>query len=204
MPSLSSTLTSTVTLLATLTSAILQNDTVPSAMHGLSDCTRGILFPLLANSQCNPANFPCICTEVDRLSAADAVAMFCDFQVLTCSQQIAVVPPPVFNTTNVTSTTVVLYIATGTSNGTTGPFNNVTLIPIGPAVTNTVAIPTTDANGQPTFMTTEVVGPVAPTHPSEPSFTGAAAAVEVPEFGKGRTGFIAGAAGLMGLVFAEL
>lgn len=37
-----------------------------------------------------------------------------------------------------------------------------------------------------------------------PQFTGAAAAIEPPEFGNARVGLMAGAIGLMGLLFAEL
>lgn len=126
--------------------------------------------------------------------------------------------------TPVNSTTaapVILSTGTGISNATnstSGPFSNTT-IPTGTGTpvtltTSEVVIPTTGANGEPSSVTSQVVGPVgpggpgqpgAPTGPSGPEFTGSAAAVEAPEmFGFTRAALMAGAIGIMGLVFAEL
>ncbi|KAK3203218.1 hypothetical protein GRF29_112g539623 [Pseudopithomyces chartarum] len=77
MPTLLSTITSILFVTLSVT-AIPQNPPdIPSAIRGLSDCTQDVLFPLLANSQCNPANFPCICIELDRLQARATVADAC-------------------------------------------------------------------------------------------------------------------------------
>ncbi|KAF2244081.1 hypothetical protein BU26DRAFT_569088 [Trematosphaeria pertusa] len=236
MPStITSAIVSTITIFVTLTSGIPQSPPdIPSAIEGLSECAQGVLFPLLADSQCNPGNFPCLCIELDRLGARgkieeecsrEEVAQYDDFQARTCPNPGRVVTPP--NVT-VTTSTIVIPISTGivpTGTGssnfstTSGPFSNTTAtgspvqpttpvqptIPVEPSLTTSeVLIPTTGANGEPTTITSQVVSPVQPTSPSGPEFTGAAAAVEAPEFGTGRMGLIAGAIGLMGLVFAEL
>ncbi|PSN67479.1 hypothetical protein BS50DRAFT_634840 [Corynespora cassiicola Philippines] len=125
------------------------------------------------------------------------------------------------NISNTTSTPALppipLFTGTGLptnrTNGTVGPvgpFPNVTdsatVLPP-PAVTSVVVIQTTDAQGNPTLLTT-AVAPVAPptaAAPGEPEFTGAAArGAEVPEFGGVRMGFVAGGVGLFALLFAGM
>ena len=89
MPSLKSTLTSTLTVLVTVSSATPGytpgykpgdtpgNDATLSAIRGLSDCAQSILFPCLANSLCNPADFPCVCAELDHHGAKGLIAAAC-------------------------------------------------------------------------------------------------------------------------------
>ncbi|KAF1953501.1 hypothetical protein CC80DRAFT_494408 [Byssothecium circinans] len=81
MPSLSSTLTLTTTFLLTVTSTALPKEenllAIPDAIAGLSDCAQGILFPLIADSQTNPADFPSICAELARLNARQTIDFTC-------------------------------------------------------------------------------------------------------------------------------
>lgn len=77
MPTILSTLTSTLFVTLSVTAIPQTPPDIPSAIRGLTDCVQNVLFPLLANSQCNPANFPCICTELARLQARTAVDAAC-------------------------------------------------------------------------------------------------------------------------------
>jgi len=249
MPSLSSILTSTLTGLVTTTSAIPGFLVVTDAIRGLSDCTQDVLFPLLANSECNPANFPCICTELQRLNARNAVASKCspddlarkassrpnfilvmqltllgydDFSVATCGNvgridtATGTSVAPIIPSTTGTSVALIIPSTTGTSvapiipsttgapivivNSTTtqGPFSNGTTASVEPST----VVPLPPIFGAPTTQTE--AGPATPTGPSNPSFIGGGAAVEIPAFSGARMSMLAGAIGLMGLVFAEL
>ncbi|PVI04855.1 hypothetical protein DM02DRAFT_668793 [Periconia macrospinosa] len=217
MVCLSSTITSTLTLFVTVTSAIPQElPVVPSAIEGLSDCTQGVVFPLLAGSQCNPADFPCICTQLTLFQAEAAVSAACpddvdeflDFQDGQCRNQIAVQSPitPTLTSTTVTTpvpatnttTTVKPVIPLTTSNATIPVVINVTngtvVGPVAPPATTDVVLPTVGPNGEPSSYTTAV---------AVPTYTGAAVlGTEVPGFGVWCLG--TGLLGLMGLAFAEL
>jgi hypothetical protein len=78
MSTILSTLTLSSTLYVTLSTALSPVPTdIPSAIRSLSDCTQDVLFPLLGNSQCNPTDFTCICSELDRLDAFKEVSDEC-------------------------------------------------------------------------------------------------------------------------------
>ncbi|CAI6340500.1 unnamed protein product [Periconia digitata] len=203
---LSSTLTSTLTVFVTITSALPQEDVIPSAIEGLSDCAQGVLFPLLANSQCNPADFPCICVELTRLQAEaavdatctdDDVDQFLDFQAGQCGTQAAQnLPPPavIANVTNGTKTTTIPVIPLTTSNATI-PVGNGSVVP--PPAPVTLVLPTVGPSGEPATYTTEVYG--EPEATAAPTFEGAGVGSRI-----GWGGAAAGLVGLMGIVFAEL
>jgi hypothetical protein len=208
---------------------------ITDSIEGLPQCAQTIIFPRLADSTCNPANFPCICDELQRLRIREAVATACNpdelaqydnFAARTCQAN--------RRPENVTTTTTVIVISVNTTTPTpvaistdadpistdsalistgavpisTGavpqPQNTTVLYstayPIS-LITSEILIPTTGVNGQPTTITSQIIGPAGPTSTTEP-FTGAAAAVV--KFGSVRAGMLAGAMGLMGLVFAEL
>ncbi|KAF2654510.1 hypothetical protein K491DRAFT_717108 [Lophiostoma macrostomum CBS 122681] len=227
MPSLTSIVTTTLLTITTLiptTTCFPQSD-IFGPIEGLSQCAQTIIFTDIADSQCNPANFPCICDELVRLNVGaqisstctvDETAQYNSFVSSICPNNRQPTQPPSTSVNISTpippvSTPAPIPIITGvptpnTTNVTipVGPFVNTTITLVAPTETTAeILIPTTDVNGQPTTVTSHAVSPVQPTGPAEPGFSGAAGKVEVG-FGYARTGLMAGGIGIMGLVFAEL
>ncbi|KAJ4305400.1 hypothetical protein N0V90_000931 [Kalmusia sp. IMI 367209] len=163
MPTLSSTLTSTATLFVTLASGYPGVPVIPDVIHGLPNCGQDVIFPLLANSKCNPADFPCICLELEHLKAHEAVAAACpddmnkylEFSASTCGEASSVVyvTGTSVPATSVASTTAVPVTSAVPSNGTVvpsgsivppesvGPSKNATVPPVGPTLTETAVVP---------------------------------------------------------------
>ncbi|KAF2745108.1 hypothetical protein M011DRAFT_479263 [Sporormia fimetaria CBS 119925] len=210
MPSLTTILTTTLTLTSLAPSITAQT---PSPIIGLRECNQRVLIDRLAGANCNIANIGCICDQVRALRIGKAIRAVCTAdEVREYDAFIASRCPPIRQqdtTRNLTSTTVVPVIpistGTGPSNFTSslGPFVNTTTQVVMPTmVTTDVLVPTTGSNGEPTTVVQETVLPVVPTGPS---FEGAGVkGVEMPEWFSGRSAFVVGAMGIMGLVFAEL
>ncbi|CAO2658241.1 Nn.00g059640.m01.CDS01 [Neocucurbitaria sp. VM-36] len=187
-------------------------------IEGLPQCTQTIVFECLQNSACSPHDFACVCDELYKLNLEGRVNAACPgdidqykkFQWDICNAGKKPEPPA-----NVTSTPapIVVY-STGISNVTTtvpGPFSNATVVvPVTTTEqqTQTVHVATTDAAGMPTTIVATIVTPVTipattpATTPAAPTdYTGAGAALEVVSM---KSIMVAGAMGLVGLIFAEL
>ncbi|KAF2865990.1 hypothetical protein BDV95DRAFT_612225 [Massariosphaeria phaeospora] len=215
---ITSALTAT-TFVSLSTAAPEDPTTIVEAIEGLSQCAQAIVFTGLADSTCNPSDFPCICQELNRLDisshiaatcTADELTQYADFQTNTCSNtnrqptyppvvpsSTTPLPPPPPPSTPIpyANTTLPPPVVPSTpeADTTTAPFYNATSV---------VLIPTTDAQGYPSILTSQATGPAAvPSSTSSPEFTGGAASAS---FGTVRAVLMAGAIGLMGLVFAEL
>ncbi|KAL1610294.1 hypothetical protein SLS60_001960 [Paraconiothyrium brasiliense] len=226
MSTILSTLTLSSTIFATLSTAIPSSPPdIPSAIRGLSDCSQDVLFPLLGTSQCNPADFPCICVELDHLGARKEVSDKCpehvdeynDFAVNTCGNHAGVVTVTGSSSSEspVSITTISVIISTGGPENVTSsaPFNNGTAV--APTKTESVVLPseTSQSNGTSGGSGGSNSGPSgsgsagagqgsgsSPTQPENPEFSGAA----VSEFGNGNLATFAGFMGMMWLAFAEL
>ncbi|KAF2281553.1 uncharacterized protein EI97DRAFT_429565 [Westerdykella ornata] len=156
-----STITILTTSLLTLTT-ILPTATAqfPGPIEGLPQCAQTIIFERLANSQCNPASFPCICDELARQQVGEAIRRACSESDFAAYQRFvnticANIRPVVVNTTtttariNTTTTAtpitriIPLTTTTGGRNVTittqqqtaTGPFANITTTIIPPPTT---------------------------------------------------------------------
>ncbi|KAF1978433.1 hypothetical protein BU23DRAFT_595616 [Bimuria novae-zelandiae CBS 107.79] len=228
MPTLSSTLTSFTTLYVTLTADMPQNEpelAITSAIRGLSDCTQDVLFPLLSNRQCNPADFPCICAELDRLQARAAVAAACpadvqqynDFVLNTCGNIVQIVT---ISDTSVPAVTIIPVIVTTAApdnfTSSAGSFNNGTAAPVAPTSTESPIVvgrtsqpesqPESTSRAKPHHPKTKptklesTASPAGSQSPSIPEFSGAA----VGDFGKASMAGFAGGMGIMWLAFAQL
>ncbi|KAH7401135.1 hypothetical protein DE146DRAFT_788609 [Phaeosphaeria sp. MPI-PUGE-AT-0046c] len=165
-------------------------------IEGLDECSQTIVFEYLANSKCNPADFPCICNELKALGISGKVGAKCSKNVLDQYVRFqddvcrGVFPP---------TTPSSIIITPSISNkptpapvvNTTTIINGTTTVPV--QVTSVVVITTKRPDGKPT------VAPVVPTIPiaaPPPAYTGGASAMEM--------GALAGMVGFMGLVFVGL
>ncbi|KAF2268043.1 hypothetical protein CC78DRAFT_576592 [Lojkania enalia] len=210
----------TVTSLVTLSSGVPQNqeNTIPSTVDNLNDCSRPIVLDALARSRCGVQAFDCFCTYLTINNIAELIREKCtaedmgQFENDFLGNLYSVGRRSQTSVHSIGSITGLPLSTTTSPGGPTGnitvvPFNNSTTLPV--SFTSEVVTETTGAAGETTLITTETVLPVnpavSPSGPSSPEFTGAAVAVEAPEFlGGKRVAIMGGVIGFMGLVFAEL
>ncbi|KAF1921247.1 hypothetical protein BDU57DRAFT_544792 [Ampelomyces quisqualis] len=208
------TTSTTITNYTTTTSlAPYPTPDIIGAIEGLAPCSQTIVFSSLANSKCNPADLPCICTELKtsslgalitaKCSAADA-AQYARFEEDVCR---GVLPPPQRSSSSVVVTVTqssALTVATplpvwnSTTTVTTPASggNGSTAVVSSGSTTRVVQGTATDGYGVPTTVKTVVpVGPSVSVE-SPPEYTGGAATMKM--------GALAGAVGFLGLVFAGL
>ncbi|KAJ4349876.1 uncharacterized protein N0V89_008495 [Didymosphaeria variabile] len=156
MSTVLNTLTLSSTIFVTLSTAIPHSPPdIPGAIRGLSDCSQDVLFPLLGTSLCNPADFPCMCVELDRLGARKEVSDKCpehvdeyhDFAVNTCGNAgVVTVTGTAGSESAVSTTTIPVTISTGgPMNVTSAPFNNGTAV--APTKTETAVLPSETSQG---------------------------------------------------------
>lgn len=159
-----------------------------------------IVFEFLANSKCNPADFPCICNELKAVGISGKVGAKCSKSVLDQYNKFqddvcrGVIPPTtpssiIIITPSVSSKPTPAPI----TNTTTTIINGTTTVPV--RVTSVVVITAKGPDGKPTVVPVVPTIPVAPA-PAPPAYTGGVGAMKMGAF--------AGAVGFMGLVFAGL
>ncbi|KAF1842585.1 uncharacterized protein K460DRAFT_188676 [Cucurbitaria berberidis CBS 394.84] len=176
----------------------------------LSQCAQTVVFECLSTSQCEPHDFACVCEELKKLDLHAKVAAACSaaecleydaFQDEVCGYK----PAPPASSSSSWAYTPKPYSANATSSAPPAPVVNTTIVYPTATVTTTqtIQIVTTNSAGQPTTIQSVVPPPPAVAKTTAPvappsAYTGAAVAVDAKNV------MMAGAMGLMGLIFAEL